>query len=85
VVATVRFYTRGVRAVHKTEQLSAAFGSITPVTPSDRTEPLRRRRQGRAPGARPYHLAASPIQNVGTTGFISETLSHDREGAPIQD
>jgi hypothetical protein len=33
VVATVRFYTRGVRAVHKTEHLSAVFGSITPVTP----------------------------------------------------
>src|SRR5258708_40124488 len=33
VVATVRFYTRGVRAVHKTEHLSAAFGSIAPVTP----------------------------------------------------
>src|ERR1700730_11898301 len=30
---TVRFYTRGVRAVHKTEHLSAVFGSITPVTP----------------------------------------------------
>ena len=33
VVATVRFYTRGVRAVHKTEHLSTVFGSITPVTP----------------------------------------------------
>jgi hypothetical protein len=33
LVATVRFYTRGVRAVHKTEHLSAAFGSIAPVTP----------------------------------------------------
>ncbi len=33
VVVTVRFYTRGVRAVHKTEHLSAAFGSIAPVTP----------------------------------------------------
>src|SRR5271166_4350924 len=33
VVATVRFYTRGVRSVHKTEHLSAAFGSIAPVTP----------------------------------------------------
>ena len=32
VVATARFYTRGVRAVHKTEHLSAAFGSITPGT-----------------------------------------------------
>jgi phosphoglycerate dehydrogenase-like enzyme len=35
-VATVRFYTRGVRAVHKTEHLSAAFGSIAPVTPTSR-------------------------------------------------
>ena len=34
MVATGRFYTRGVRAVHKTEHLSAVFGSITPVTPS---------------------------------------------------
>ena len=34
MVATVRFYTRGVRAVHKTEHLSAIFGSITPVTPN---------------------------------------------------
>jgi len=33
-VATVRFYTRGVRIVHKTEHLSAVFGSIAPVTPS---------------------------------------------------
>ena len=33
VVATVRFYTRGVRAVHKTEHLSAAFGSVAPKTP----------------------------------------------------
>jgi DNA-binding LacI/PurR family transcriptional regulator len=29
----VRDYTRGVRAVHKTEHLSAVLGSITPVTP----------------------------------------------------
>jgi hypothetical protein len=34
VVATVRFYTRGVRTVHKTEHLSAAFGSITPGNPN---------------------------------------------------
>src|ERR1700716_2380420 len=34
VVATVPFYTRGVRAVHKTEHLSAIFGSITPGDPS---------------------------------------------------
>jgi hypothetical protein len=27
VVATVRFYTHGVRAVHKTEHLSAVYGS----------------------------------------------------------
>ena len=33
VVATVPFYTRGVRAVHKTEHLSAVFGSITPGNP----------------------------------------------------
>ncbi len=37
VVATVRFYARGVRAVHKTEHLSAVFGSITPVTPTSWT------------------------------------------------
>src|SRR5271167_968028 len=34
MMATVQFYTRGVRAVHKTERLSAVFGSITPVTPT---------------------------------------------------
>ena len=34
VVATVRFYTRGVRSVHKTEHLSAAFGSVAPKTPT---------------------------------------------------
>src|SRR5271157_4000915 len=34
VVATVRFYTRGVRAVHKTEHLSAVFRSITPAIPT---------------------------------------------------
>src|ERR1700730_7422258 len=33
MVATVQFYTRGVRAVHKTEHLSAVLGSIAPVTP----------------------------------------------------
>jgi hypothetical protein len=33
MVPTVRFYTRGVRAVHKPEHLSAVFGSITPLTP----------------------------------------------------
>jgi hypothetical protein len=33
VVATVRFYKRGVRSVHKTEHLSAAFGSVAPKTP----------------------------------------------------
>ena len=32
LLATVRFYTRGVKAVHKTEHLSAASCSITPVT-----------------------------------------------------
>ena len=36
VVATVRCYTRGVRAVQKTEHLSTVFGSITPVTPLSR-------------------------------------------------
>jgi hypothetical protein len=30
MVAPARFYTPGVRAVHKTEHLSAVFGSITP-------------------------------------------------------
>ena len=34
--ATVRFYTRGIRSVYKTEHLSAVFGSITPVTPTHR-------------------------------------------------
>ena len=33
VVATVRLYKRGVRSVHKTEHLSAAFGSVAPKTP----------------------------------------------------
>jgi hypothetical protein len=33
MVATVRFYARGVRSVHKTEHLNAAFGSITPRYP----------------------------------------------------
>jgi hypothetical protein len=32
VVATVRSYTPGARAVHKTEHLSAVYRSITPVT-----------------------------------------------------
>ena len=30
MVASAQFYTPGVRAVHKTEHLSAVFGSITP-------------------------------------------------------
>jgi hypothetical protein len=32
-LATGRFYTRGVRTVHKTERLSAVFGSVTPGNP----------------------------------------------------
>jgi hypothetical protein len=33
MVATVQFYTRGVRSVHKTEHLNAVFGSVTPGDP----------------------------------------------------
>src|SRR5690242_3829729 len=39
VVATLPFYTRGVRAVHKTEHLSAVFGSNTPGDPKSLTLP----------------------------------------------
>jgi hypothetical protein len=42
VVATVGFYTRGVRAVHKTEHLSAVLGSIAPVTPGSEARLTRR-------------------------------------------
>src|SRR6266404_8238304 len=34
MVPTVRFYTRGVRAVHKTEHLSVVLVPITPVIPN---------------------------------------------------